>query len=390
MEGLDSDSKLALIASIFEDLATEKLLEALEAANGNVETAIERLSRPIVHPSPHPKRKEPNPIEAPVRSLELKWNASGTSTKKRKVEHALHLYLPDQIEKMTPCSLITNILPTDLANSLLQGMLTESQSWQKGYFKLFNRTVTSPHVSSFYLQPQDILNHSAYTYNGQALTEIRPFSQGMTAALPIIQDKVNILLQDRETYFMKHWEATVAFANLYEGSSSSVGYHSDQLSYLGPLPIIASLSLGCTREFRLKPVAGGGRVMSIHLPHNSLLIMWGSCQEDWKHSIHGGGVLDLHPIARNKRINITYRMYRDEYRPEKLPRCKCGQVVLRSARRKADEEASAVRGEDMDGNLDVYGGRRYFWHCDGDKRPEGEGCGYFKWAEFDEHGVFRS
>lgn len=40
------------------------------------------------------------------------------------------------------------------------------------------------------------------------------------------------------------WRANVAAANCYTGGTESVGFHSDQLTYLGPYPTIASLSLG--------------------------------------------------------------------------------------------------------------------------------------------------
>ena len=40
------------------------------------------------------------------------------------------------------------------------------------------------------------------------------------------------------------WRANVAASNCYEGAKESVGFHSDQLTYLGPYPTIASLSLG--------------------------------------------------------------------------------------------------------------------------------------------------
>ncbi len=40
------------------------------------------------------------------------------------------------------------------------------------------------------------------------------------------------------------WRANVAASNCYEGGKESVGWHSDQLTYLGPCPTIASLSLG--------------------------------------------------------------------------------------------------------------------------------------------------
>jgi len=40
------------------------------------------------------------------------------------------------------------------------------------------------------------------------------------------------------------WRANVAASNCYQGGKESVGFHSDQLTYLGPYPTIASLSLG--------------------------------------------------------------------------------------------------------------------------------------------------
>jgi alkylated DNA repair dioxygenase AlkB len=104
-------------------------------------------------------------------------------------------------------------------------------------------------------------------------------------------------------------------ANFYRDGQQSVGSHTDRLGSLGPLPTIASVSLGAGRVFRLHPAdsnvgaaaaaaaaggaAGGGvsgsssggssgRVVSsidIHLPHNSLLIMWPPTQEQWKHEV---------------------------------------------------------------------------------------------------------
>ena len=74
--------------------------------------------------------------------------------------------------------------------------------------------------------------------------------------------------------------------------------------------------------------------ISIHLPHNSLLVMHAEMQEEWKHSIHPTPVIDPHPIAGNKRINVTYRYYRESFHPRYTPRCKCGvATVLRCVQR---------------------------------------------------------
>jgi alkylated DNA repair dioxygenase AlkB len=80
----------------------------------------------------------------------------------------------------------------------------------------------------------------------------------MEQACEIIEKVVNEELKRRERYPLEYagapgkdsqpdkpvWEANVAAANCYEGSKESVGFHSDQLTYLGPYPTIASLSLG--------------------------------------------------------------------------------------------------------------------------------------------------
>ena len=224
------------------------------------------------------------------------------------------------------------------------------------------------------------------------------------------------------------WVPNAAFVNCYEGGKESVGYHSDQLTYLGPRAVIGSLSLGVEREFRIRRVVprgeeeeeeeedgdddenrdgtakdngpGAGKIedrnnaiidksekrkskqaaiaaanaqgqISLPLPHNSLLIMHAEMQESWKHSIAPARTITPHPISGNKRINITYRHYREEFHPRYTPRCRCGvATVLRCAQRKRGSVG------------------RYMWMCQGGGVPEKgrEGCGWFEWAEFDAEG----
>ena len=148
------------------------------------------------------------------------------------------------------------------------------------------------------------------------------------------------------------WIPNAAFVNCYKGGAESVGYHCDQLTYLGPRAVIGSLSLGVAREFRVRKIVARdnedgepkGRKgleradmegqIAIHLPHNSLLVMHAEMQEEWKHSIHPAAVIDPHPIAGNKRINVTYRYYRESFHPKNTPRCRCGiATVLRCVQR---------------------------------------------------------
>ena len=179
------------------------------------------------------------------------------------------------------------------------------------------------------------------------------------------------------------WIPNAAFVNCYEGGSQSVGYHCDQLTYLGPRAVIGSLSLGVAREFRVRKIvarddedadfknqrADAEGQIAIHLPHNSLLVMHAEMQEEWKHSIHPAPSIDPHPIAGNKRINVTYRYYRESFHPKYTPKCRCNvATVLRCVQRKKEN-----RG-------------RYMWMCHAGLTPGKEGCTFFQWAEFDDNG----
>jgi hypothetical protein len=180
----------------------------------------------------------------------------------------------------------------------------------------------------------------------------------------------------------EEWVPNAAFVNCYAGGQESVGYHSDQLTYLGPHAIIGSLSLGVAREFRVRRIIPQDKLSSktkeeadaegqiaIHLPHNSLLVMHAEMQEEWKHSIAPAHAIDPHPLAGNRRINITYRDYKAELHPDFTPQCFCKvPTVLRVVQKKKESHG------------------RYFWMCHAGNVPGKEGCSFFQWAEFDDDG----
>jgi len=86
--------------------------------------------------------------------------------------------------------------------------------------------------------------------------------------------------------------------NLYRDGSDSVGPHADNEPEMGP--VIASVSLGAERLFRLKR-NGGGIVFSERLCSGSLLIMAGRTQQNFKHE------LPKEPCITQLRINLTFR-----------------------------------------------------------------------------------
>lgn len=86
--------------------------------------------------------------------------------------------------------------------------------------------------------------------------------------------------------------------NLYRDGNDSVGLHADAEPEMGP--VIASISLGAGRLFRLKR-ENGSIAFSERLPHGSLLVMAGDTQKLFKHEV---------PKERGvtqPRINLTFR-----------------------------------------------------------------------------------
>lgn len=384
-----TDIKLATLTSLFPHLDQALLLDLLISANGSVEAAKISLSCPVEASSPRKRSATGIGYQTSLSSFR-KAEQSGLdipSIKRRQLTRkgqTLHLYSPEDIAAHTPCSIIHNFLPAAEADSLLSELLEEASTFERQTFKLFDNVVQSPHSACFYVNSLEETERqkTEYLYNGSYLTDVRQLTPQMCTVSSKVQTAVNTEITNRirshypngkklKYQSPKEWIPNAAFVNLYQGGAESVGYHSDQLTYLGPHAIIGSLSLGVARDFRVRKIvarddddaasskdarADAEGQVAIHLPHNSLLVMHAEMQEEWKHSIHPAAVIDPHPIAGNRRINVTYRYYRETFHPKFTPRCKCGvATVLRCVQRRKTN-----RG-------------RYMWMCHAGNAPGKEG-----------------
>ncbi|PSN64210.1 hypothetical protein BS50DRAFT_575654 [Corynespora cassiicola Philippines] len=392
-----TDFKLALLASLHPDLDDSTILETLVASEGSVEHASQALS---TSSSISPRKRtaasgvgHQSSLFAYGISSAQPVLAKKTLVKKGKT---LYLYTPEDIAANTPCSIIHNFLPSAEADALLQELLEQTPTYTHLEFKLFDRVVKSPHTFAFYVNSlAEVEEQKAqYIYDGQKIEDVRQSTPEMLKASVKVEQAVNAEIERRirEQYSEgkklkyqspKPWKPNTAFVNCYDGPQQSVGYHADQLTYLGPRAIIGSLSLGVAREFRVRKVvaeddeyrksdgslADAQGQISIQLPHNSLLVMHAEMQEEWKHSIASAQAIDPHPLAANKRLNITYRCYRAALHPKFTPKCRCEvPTVLRCVTKKKE-----TRG-------------RYMWMCHTHYVPGKDGCSFFQWAEFDEDG----
>ncbi len=393
-----TDMKLAILSSLHSEYSHDDILEILLGCEGSVETALEVLSSGAGRGLPMRKREATTVGLQSSISFPMGQQQASSPSKRRKTltkkGKTLHLYAPDDVDAHTPCSIIHNFLSNELATALLREILPEVSTYASATFRLFDKVVKSPHTACFYVN--DITERerqrTEYLYNGSNLEDVRAILPQMRKVSGIVQEAVNEEIRKRirdhypDRKKLKYqspaeWIPNAAFVNCYDGGAQSVGFHSDQLSYLGPRAIIGSLSLGVAREFRVRKIvpkeeddkgeaADASGQIAIHLPHNSLLVMHAEMQEEWKHSITPVSSIDPHPIADNKRINITYRWYRESFHPKYTPKCKCGvPTVLKTVQKQKNN-----RG-------------RYMWMCQVGGQPNGgDGCGFFEWAEFTDDG----
>ncbi|CAD6581027.1 MAG: hypothetical protein CYPHOPRED_001420, partial [Cyphobasidiales sp. Tagirdzhanova-0007] len=121
------------------------------------------------------------------------------------------------------------------------------------------------------------------------------------------------VLAQLKSFVEKATEAKYNFClvNLYEDGKDSISWHSDDESqaslypdisrFLGPLPCIASLSLGSPRDFQMKHKTDkSAMVEKWALDSGDMIVMRGTTQARWLHAV---------PKRANAqgRINITFR-----------------------------------------------------------------------------------
>ncbi|KAK2732515.1 hypothetical protein FQN57_002607 [Myotisia sp. PD_48] len=403
-----TDMKLAKLASVFPDIDPSELLDILIANEGSLESTVSSISEHKKLVSRERKNNISNgtAIQSSLscfKFIQSSPKKSGLITTPTRKGRTLHLYSPEDISRYTPCTIIHNFLPSSQATALLNELLVEAETFERQKFQLFDTVVSSPHSAGFYVSSarEQQQQRSEYSYNGNYRTDVRQLTPELRkVSIEFVKPAVNREIEKRiQEYYPdgkklkyqspREWEPNAAFVNCYDGAAESVGYHSDELTYLGPRAVIGSLSLGVAREFRVRrivpPVDSDGEEegkgaaapsradiqgqISIHLPHNSLLVMHAETQEEWKHSISPAQNICPHPIAGNKRINVTYRWYRESLHPKNTPRCRCNMpCVLRCVQRKKD-----TRG-------------KYMWMCYAGYAPGKKTCSFFQWAEFDDDG----
>lgn len=175
-----------------------------------------------------------------------------------------------------------NFLNSTYASEVFQKLMNETE-WQQDDIKIFGKVYQQPRLTALYGD-----DGKSYSYSN-----ITMYPKPMTPLLKEIKSKIELMTQ---TVF------NTVLLNLYRDGTDSNGWHSDNEKELGKNPVIASVSLGAKRSFKLKQRGDKKLNYKIFLNHGSLLLMQGETQHHW-----------LHELPKSKkitepRINLTFRV----------------------------------------------------------------------------------
>lgn len=303
-----------------------------------------------------------------------------------------HAVSDSDLWRHVPCELVRNALPKALATKLLHVMLGDSKGWDQPTWFLFGQEHAAPRKSKYFdlSDEQELRGLCNNSGNADASANVSCAAAGgmLREAAALISAHVNRLsspwpIDDADR---AGWAPTYCFGNLYRDGQDSTGAHADRLTLLGIRPVIASLSLGATRLFRMRraKVEDGAGALAvaqdrkhaanqrkaatmpatdITLEHNSLLIMMPPAQEAYKHEVPRTATkIASHPDAGLQRVNLTFRRLKPEFEAH-VPRCKCGNRAILKAHYTTKDLAPRTYPEDQ----------RFYFACD---NTQSHGCGF--------------
>ena len=238
-----------------------------------------------------------------------------------------------EVPSVAPAHIVRRVLPPALADALLRKLLADGV-WHRGTWTVGGKTsVNARRTRSFRIRMTGGGEFEALGGGADAQAREENGSsraRGYAACPELLEAARYVTAAAREVAprsWKDDWEPTVAFGNRYDGGQEHVGYHSDFLMTMGPRPIIAGLSLGATREFRLRREAtdyAPSRVVCMPAEHNSLIVMSRDCQEEWKHSVANTSSVQFHAIAGETRFSLAFRRNRPEFSQSATRNCNCG------------------------------------------------------------------
>lgn len=169
------------------------------------------------------------------------------------------------------------------ASDLYFNKIMALKNWRQDEIRIFGKKYFLPRLQMFLGDAEDII----YTYSGIGLKAER-WPDFLLEIKKRIEHDFNISFN-------------AALVNLYRDGNDSNGKHSDNEPEMGNRPVLASVSFGAPRKFRVYHKTKKHCKSELTLQHGDLLIMKGEMQDCWYHEI------PKEKKVLEPRINITFR-----------------------------------------------------------------------------------
>lgn len=169
--------------------------------------------------------------------------------------------MDDELCSLTPCEVVRDALPAKLANTLLKDLMSDAATWTRGTWYMGGKEHTAPRTSSYYTlrdieEATSVRAFDDIAKDVSSSVDTQMAAPELEEAASIVSEHVNRLAGRVQSSLASSdrdgWHCSYALCNMYQDGQEGVGPHADRLTTLGPRPIIASLSLGATRIFRIK------------------------------------------------------------------------------------------------------------------------------------------
>lgn len=152
--------------------------------------------------------------------------------------------------------------------------------WQQRSVTVFGKVHPQPRLTRWY-------GPVPYLYSGLRW-EADPIPSGLNEIL-------------REVEYLTGERFNSVLCNLYRDGQDGISWHSDDEALFGDDPIVASVSFGATRTFKLRSKTTK-EVLSYDLTDHSLLVMGRGVQKGWMHSVPRTSQ------PTGERVNLTFRL----------------------------------------------------------------------------------
>lgn len=159
--------------------------------------------------------------------------------------------------------------------------IIKQTEWRQDRLTVYGKEHLAPRLSCWFGAPWMDYSYSNHTMKASAWTPL------------LLKIKAKVEAQTKDSF-------NSVLVNYYRDGQDSNGWHSDDEPELGADPVIASLSLGDSRDFHLRHKVDKNHKHAMSLEHGSLLMMRGLTQSRWQHHVPKRACAE-------GRINLTFR-----------------------------------------------------------------------------------